>query len=389
MTGRAGSAIAEALGRRDGSVLQQPLRVMIVDDSIVARAVLSRVITADDDFEVVVQAATAEQAIAALRTTRVDIVTLDVEMPGTDGLAALPEILRLGRGARVLLVSSIAEDGAAAAVQALALGAADTLAKPGGGGPRGNFAQALISKLRTIGHSRREGAAVVPPLSDPRLDRIKLRLPSPHPIRCLAIGASTGGLHALGEFLDALPARIGVPIVVTQHLPAVFMPYFARQIAALTGRSAHVADDGAALVPDCILIAPGDGHLCLEDAGHGPRVRIDRSGSIGGCLPSVDPMFTSVCDHYGASACAVVLTGMGRDGLAGSARLADAGASILVQDPASSAVWGMPRSVAEAGHACAILDPAAIARRIALRPGFARADRTAPGAERTAASSWK
>lgn len=379
MTAQGASSIAEALGRRDNSVMQQPLRVMIVDDSLVARAVLARVIATDNDFEVVVQAASAEQAVDALGTTRVDIITLDVEMPGTDGLTALPEILRLGRGARVLIVSSIAEDGAAAAVQALALGAADTLPKPGGGRPHGNFAQALISKMRTIGHARREGTEVVRPMADARLGGITLRAQSTQQIRCLAIGASTGGLHALGKLFQALPTQIGVPILVTQHLPAVFMPFFARQLTDLTGREAEVAENGAALVPDRILIAPGDGHLCIEEVGKRLRVRIDRDGPSGGCLPSVDPMFRSVADHFGADACAVVLTGMGRDGLVGSARLANAGATVMVQDPASSAVWGMPRSVAEAGHACAVLDPVRIAQRIAARTRAAQ----------TNTASWK
>lgn len=359
----------------------RPIRVMIVDDSIVARAVLSRVIAADRDFEVVVEASNAEHAIDALRSTQVDIVTLDVEMPGTDGLTALPEILRLGRGARVLIVSSIAEKGAAAAVQALALGAVDTLPKPGGGRPHGNFAQNLVSRMRTIGHARCQDARSTsrhidarpadPRHADPRLDAIRLRPMSMEPIRCLAVGASTGGLHALGRLFTSLPPRIGVPILVTQHLPAVFMPFFARQLATLTGREADVAVDGEALVSDRILIAPGDGHLRLREAGDSLRVGIDRGAPSGGSMPAVDPMFLSVCEHFGAGACAVVLTGMGRDGSIGAARMAEAGASVLVQDPASSAVWGMPRSVAEAGHACAVLDPADIARRIGARTGGA------------------
>ncbi len=344
---------------------------MIVDDSMVARAVLSRVIAADDDFEVVVQASNADQAVAALRTTLVDIVTLDVEMPGTDGLTALPHILRIGRGARVLIVSSIAEAGAAAAVQALALGAADTLPKPGGGRPHGGFAQLLISKMRTIGHARREDARMPATAADPRLDGIALRPMSSQPVRCVAVGASTGGLHALGRLFAALPAHIGVPVLVTQHLPAVFMPFFARQLATLTGRDAAVAADGDALVADRILIAPGDGHLRLREVEGTLRVDIDSSGPSGGSMPAVDPMFLSVAEHFGAGACAVVLTGMGRDGSIGAARLAEAGASVLVQDPASSAVWGMPRSVAEAGHASAVLDPEGIARRIGSRTGGA------------------
>lgn len=354
-------------GREGGN---KKIRVMIVDDSAVARAILSRMVAADDDFDVVVQASNAEQALDALETTLIDVVTLDVEMPGTDGLTALPHIIKAGRGARVLIVSSIAEDGAAATVKALSLGAADTIPKPGGGRAHGNFAQSLLSKMRTIGQAHRDEERIAPPpVADARLDLVRLRPMSSQPIRCLTIGASTGGLYALGNLLGALPARIGIPILVTQHLPAVFMPFFARQLATLTGREAEVAEDGAELVADHILIAPGDGHLRLKEVGWRLRVHIDRDGAIGGCLPAIDPMFDSVAEHFGAGACAVVLTGMGRDGSVGSARLADMGGSVLVQDPASSAVWGMPRSVAEGGYACAVLDPAGIARRIAARIG--------------------
>lgn len=340
---------------------------MIVDDSAVARAILSRVVAADNDFEVVAEAGNADAALRALETITVDIITLDVEMPGTDGLTALPDLLRLGRGARVLIVSSIAEDGAAATVRALALGAADTLPKPRGGRPHGNFAQALISKMRAIGHARRAGEPSLRSRPEACMDQLRLRRSPEQPIRCVAVGASTGGLHALGRLFTGMPAPLGVPILVTQHLPAVFMPFFARQLAVLTGRDTAVAADGDELAPDRILVAPGDGHLGLRLTGKGMSVAIDRRGPVGGCLPAVDPMFEAVAEHYGSSGCGVVLTGMGRDGLAGSAKLASAGANVMVQDPDSSAVWGMPRSVAEAGHACAVLDPAGIGRRIALR----------------------
>ena len=342
---------------------------MIVDDSATARAVLSRMVAADRGFEVVAEAAGAEQALEALRTTLVDIVTLDVEMPGTDGLTALPRILAIGRGARVIVVSSIAEDGAAATVQALALGAADTIPKPGGGRAHGSFSATLLAKMRTIGHARREEERAAPPRIDERMDHVRLRPMPGQSIQCVAIGASTGGLHALSKLFEALPAEIGVPILVTQHLPPVFMPFFARQLAALTGREAEVASDGVELIADRILIAPGDGHLCIREQGKRVVVALDRSGPVRGSMPAVDPMLASVAALYGSAACGVVLTGMGRDGSVGSARLAEMGATVLVQDPASSAVWGMPRSVAEAGHACAVIDPAAIARRIAVRVG--------------------
>lgn len=367
----------------------RPIRVMIVDDSVVARAVLSRLVTAERDFDVVAQAANADQALAALKTTLVDIVTLDVEMPGTDGLTALPRILASGRGARVIMVSSIAEDGAAATVQALALGAADTIPKPGGARRHGDFSATLLAKMRTIGHARREAERSAPPMVDARMDGVRLRPMSTCAIRCLAIGASTGGLHALGKLFDALPARIGVPILVTQHLPAVFMPFFARQLVTLTGRDAVVAETGTELVPDRILIAPGDGHLCVRACRERVVAVLDGGGPVGGCLPAVDPMFASVAKHYGEGAVGVVLTGMGRDGLVGSAAIAAAGGTVIVQDPASSAVWGMPRSVAEAGHASAVLDPAGIARRIGARAGAAQAGLQRLDVRQAGSASWK
>lgn len=367
MTGASASAPGQAHGLSGSVAATRPIRVMIVDDSAVARAIVSRIVATEADFEVVAEAANAELALDKLKTILVDIVTLDVEMPGTDGLTALPDIIARGRGARVLIVSSFAEKGAGATVQALGLGAADTIPKPGGGRAHGNFAQVLLSKMRTIGHARREEQSTPSRTAEAEAEPLILRPMSGQPIRCLAIGASTGGMHALGKLFAALPPRLGIPILVTQHLPAVFMPFFARQLTVLTGRDAEVAEPGAELAPDRILIAPGEGHLRLDEIDNRVRVRIDASGAVGGCMPAVDPMFASVAEHYGAGACAVVLTGMGRDGLVGAACLAAVGATVLVQDRASSAVWGMPRSVAQAGHACAVLDPAAIGRRIASR----------------------
>lgn len=340
-----------------------PIRLLIVDDSSVARAVLSRMLGAGEEFEVAALAANAAEAIAALKRDRFDIVLLDVEMPGTSGLEALPEILRLGGGARVLIVSSLCEDGAEAAVNALALGAADTLPKPGTGNFAGSFSQVLAERLRRIGHS--VPAASAGPISEPAA--IQLREAADYKLGCLAVGASTGGLHAIGEFLGALPAMIGAPLLVTQHLPAVFMPFFARQIELVSGRIAKVAEDGMRLAPEEILLAPGDAHLALEQHGSRVRVKLDRAPVASGCMPSLDIMFHAVADIYGRSGVGVVLSGMGRDGLAGGRRMAERGGTLLVQDRQSSAVWGMPRAVAEAGLASAVLAPAELARRITAR----------------------
>ncbi|MGZ8998406.1 MAG: response regulator, partial [Allosphingosinicella sp.] len=212
---------------------------MIVDDSSVARAVLSRMLSGRKEFEIVALAGNAGEAIDALKSVKVDIVLLDVEMPGTSGIEALPEILRLGGGARVLIVSSLAEDGAEAAVRALALGAADTLPKPGTGIFAGRFSDVLAERLLRIGHV----VAAVAEREDSGKP-VRLRASPDGRIGCLALGASTGGLHATTEFLRALPAMVGAPLLITQHLPAIFMPYFARQLESASGRLTRVAVDG-------------------------------------------------------------------------------------------------------------------------------------------------
>lgn len=334
-----------------------PIRLMIVDDSAVARAVLSRMLSLYKEFEIVALAANADEALEALGRVSVDIVLLDVEMPGTNGLKALPDILRLGRGARVLIVSSLCEEGAAAAVEALALGAADTLPKPGSSHFSGRFSQVLAERLLRIGAA----APAAPAPAAPARTR-----PVPdQKIGCIAIGASTGGLHAIGELLKGLPPMVGAPLLVTQHLPPVFVPFFAQQLEAVSGRTVRVAAEGAALRSEEILLAPGHAHLSIEQRGSRVVATLTDAPAPSGCMPSVDVMLGAVASVYGPSGIGIVLSGMGRDGLAGAGALADRGGCVMVQDRQSSAVWGMPRAVAEAGLAAEVLPPAALARRIA------------------------
>jgi two-component system chemotaxis response regulator CheB len=346
--------------------------VLLVDDSLVARTVLTRLIEPRRELEVAGAASTADIALTFLAANDVDIIVLDVEMPGKDGLTALPEILAASRGARVLIVSSAAEKGATATVRALTLGAADTLLKPTAGHFAGEFAQKFVDSLLRIGHAR-----------DPieRVDRAEragttaqpissLRKLVSGPIECLAIGASTGGLHALASFLRGLPPEFRAPILITQHLPPVFMTYFAAQLQDLAKRPAHVAIDGAPLVPGHMFIAPGTAHLGLHRVGGGVRIRLDDTPAESRCLPSVDPMFEAVAGTFGAHGVGVVLTGMGRDGTIGAGAMVKAGAEILAQDAATSVVWGMPGSVAQAGLASAILSPERLAHHICVRAGL-------------------
>jgi two-component system chemotaxis response regulator CheB len=338
---------------------------MIVDDSMVARAVLSRMVESDDAFEIAAVAGTAEDAIDALNEVRVDIIVLDLEMPGAGGLKSIPRIMRAAAGAKVMIVSSLAEEGAEETVAALALGAADTLPKPGTGRFNGRFSEVLLGRLKALGHANVHTGQ--PAVESGRSAQPMLRSMPTDPIDVLAIGASTGGIHALGVLFAALPRRIGVPILVTQHLPVPFMPVFARQLRAAAHREALVAEDRMPLLPDRILLAPGDAHLTVDVSDDVPIVRLTHGRMASGCMPSVDPMFASVGAVYGPNALGVVLTGMGRDGVEGAARLVTSGGSIIAQDEASCAVWGMPRAVLEAGLASAILPPDKIARRIASR----------------------
>jgi len=356
-----------------------PIRVLLVDDSLVARTVLARLLEGRPEFEIAGAAPTADQAIQFLAKNDTDIVVLDVEMPGKDGLTALPEILAASRGTRVLIVSSAAEAGASATVRALTLGAADTLLKPTAGNFAGEFAHKFIDALLRIGPANHLAArapepssSLVQPAKAPP-PMVALRSPRPGKISCLAIGASTGGLHALSAFLRRLSPRFNAPILITQHLPPPFMPYFAAQLRDIAGRPSEVAADGTPLVPGAMLIAPGEGHIRLARSGGRIVVRLDAAPAPSRCMPSVDPMFEAVAEIYGAEGVGVVLTGMGRDGTIGAEAIVRQGGEILAQDLATSVVWGMPGSVAQAGLASLVMPPEELARHVCTRAGAGRA----------------
>jgi two-component system chemotaxis response regulator CheB len=336
---------------------------MLVDDSMIARAVLSRMIEADDDFEIVAVAGTAEDAIEALNAVNVDVILLDLEMPGAGGLKSIPRIIAAAGGARIMIVSSLADEGAEQTVAALALGATDTLPKPGTGRFNGRFSEILLRKLKALGYAGLPAAAEVSPR---KLEPSGyLRAMPDDPIGILAVGASTGGIHALGTLFQHLPKQIGIPILITQHLPAPFMTVFARQLGTVAQRETLVAENGMELLPDRIIVAPGDAHLTVDVLCGLKVVRLTHGPSSSGCLPSLDPMLASVGALYAAAGLGVVLTGMGRDGVEGAGRLVACGGAVLAQDAASCAVWGMPRAILEAGLACAVMPPDKIARRIA------------------------
>jgi two-component system chemotaxis response regulator CheB len=339
------------------------IRVFIIDDSSLVRSIFSRLIETEPGLELAGTARSAEDAISQLGSLHVHVILLDLEMPGMGGIAALPQITRLAGSAKVLVVSSLTAEGAEHTVRALGAGAADTLLKPGPGGFDQDYRGILVERIRALGRRplRRANGETTPVASPVVIRQAAANLRA----RIVAIGASTGGVHATGLVLARLPERIGVPILITQHLPPMFSEAYANQLQEISGRQVVIAQDGMPLVSDRVFLAPGDAHLCLRQTQQGPVIRLDRKASITGCMPSVDNMFASLAEIYGAHALGVVLTGMGRDGTEGARQLVDAGASVLAQNEASSVVWGMPGSIAKSGLASGVLHPHDIASRIA------------------------
>lgn len=339
-------------------------RVLIVDDSVVARSVLGRMIEGTRRFQLAVALGSVAAALEYLKHNQVDIILLDIQMPGIDGLTALPDVRAAGRGAKILIVSSAVDDGAAVTVQAMALGAADTLVKPGISAFGGRFAKILEDRLSKLIEAP---DAAYPPVQ-PQFRIVRgAPVAAPADFDIVAIGASTGGIHALSQLLRAIPTSFQVPILVTQHLPPSFMSYFAAQLAVLGSRPCEVATDRLRIRPGRIIVAPGDAHMRVTRISDGAAIRLSDERCSSGCMPSVDPMFESVAQVFGSRALGVVLSGMGRDGSEGAAALVEAGAPIFVQDRESSVVWGMPGAVASAGRATAVLPPDEIGRLVARR----------------------
>jgi len=361
MEPRSSRSIAATLPNEDD---RKAIRVMIVDDSLTVRTIFARMIEGEGGLELVGTFSNAERAIAKLSEAAPDVIMLDLEMPGMGGLEALPKMLGKASKAEVLVVSSLTQDGAEHTLAALSMGAADTMLKPRPGGFDNLYRANLLDKIRALGGSapdaRADSAiAAASPLKQERSAFAGKRA------ELVAIGASTGGIHALNLILRDLPREFDLPILVTQHLPSSFMPVFARQLEVASARRAVVAEEGIEIRRGEIVIAPGDGHLTVKRQGDRLVCSISKIQSISGCTPSVDVMLESLADELGGRALAVVLSGMGRDGADGASALAAAGGAIVVQDAESSAVWGMPGSIAKAGLATAIEPPEVLAKLIA------------------------
>lgn len=351
---------------------------MIVDDSLTVRTIFKRMVESDPAMLIAGTASSAESALAQLADAPADVVLLDLEMPGMGGLGALPAILALPAAPQVLVVSSLTMDGAEHTLAALAMGAADTLLKPRPGGFTEDYRTQLLGKIRALGSRAVDPRGEPAQLPNPSFARPGLTRRRWRP-EVIAIGASTGGIHALGLMLRRLTPEFDLPILITQHLPSSFIPVFARQVEAACGRRADIAADGIEICPARILIAPGHGHMLAQRKGDRLTIRLSSDPAPSGCLPSVDPMLTSLAEACEGRALGVILSGMGRDGVIGAGALVEAGGSIWAQDADTSAVWGMPGAVARAGLASLIASPERLGEAAAAQARAAHAPTAMPG----------
>jgi two-component system chemotaxis response regulator CheB len=324
---------------------------------------LNDTLSSDPEIEVVATAPSAEVALAKLNESKPDVVTLDVEMPDVSGLELLVEIRKRAPHLPVIMFSSLTERAAVATLDALARGASDYVTKPTGATSRETameqVREQLVPKIKALG---RRAPAVATPRAIPKATRTKTSEP-----RILAIGASTGGPNALSALISKFDSSFPLPIVITQHMPPVFTQFLAERLRAVSGLDCREACDNDVLKPGVVLVAPGDFHLTLKRRGEVVTVALDRAPPENSCRPSVDVMFRSVEEAYGAATLAVVLTGMGQDGLRGAEQIHASGGQILVQDQASSIVWGMPGCIARAGLADAELEIPGLAAAISER----------------------
>ena len=320
------------------------IRVLIVDDSAIVRKTLSEIVSAEPDLEVAGTAPDPFIARDKILSLRPDVLTLDLEMPRMDGLTFLKKLMRF-HPLPVVVVSSLGQASSKAALEALESGAVEVVAKPGGPYSVGELGIQLANKIRAAALARLGGRAPLPEPPQARVEAFRGDAGSAHVI---GIGASTGGVEALGHLLGAMPEQLPA-IVVVQHIPAVFSATLAQRLNQTCRIRVREARDGDALEPGLALIAPGNFHLTVRAAGGGYRAVIGGGPAVHYQRPAVDVLFESLAQAAGSDAVGVILTGMGADGAAGLLAMKRAGARTIAQDEATCVVFGMPREAIRLG----------------------------------------
>jgi two-component system chemotaxis response regulator CheB len=370
---------------RPGALIpaQDDIRVMVVDDAVVVRSLLSRWVEEEPGLKLVAALRNGREALERLDQAKPDVVVLDVEMPELDGISTLPRLLQQRRDLIVIMASALTRDHAEVTLKALALGAADYIPKPdseGGVITSAAFQRELIDKIRALGTRRRQRALPPPYVrrmapstrrlagavqragkwrmapADAEQREFKLRPFSTVSPRVLLIGASTGGPQALTKLMSRLDAvSESAPILITQHMPATFTTILAEHLSRASARPVREAVNGEPVLAGTVYLAPGGKHMRVARHDGTAVIAIDDDAPVHFCKPAVDPLFSSAAEVWGAWNLAVILTGMGSDGTSGAAAIADSGGSIIAQDEATSVIWGMPGSAVEAGVCSAVL----------------------------------
>lgn len=355
-----------------------PIRILVVDDSVVIRRLLCDTLSKDPELEVVASAGDGRIALAKISQLHPDLITLDVEMPVMDGLETLAEVRKLYPKLPVIMFSTLTERGAAATLDALSLGASDYATKPSNTGSPAMAIEAIRAELIPKIKALCAGASTKLKSLPPPRPAVRVRVPSNRRIEIVAIGTSTGGPNALAEVLPRIPKDFPVPIVVVQHMPPIFTRMLAERLASRSAIPVEEGSAGVVLSPGHSWIAPGNFHMTVARAGVNWRLDLNQNPPEHSCRPAVDVLFRSVAAVCRANVLGVVMTGMGSDGVLGAQHIREAGGEVIIQDEASAVVWGMPGLVYAAGQADAVYPLDQLAPEITRRVLQSRAPHPSP-----------
>lgn len=349
-----------------------PIKVMVVDDSAVVRGLTTRILQDDECISVVASVGNGEMAVRNLPRQEVDVIVLDIEMPVMDGLTALPKLLEVEPTVQIIMSSTLTSRNAEISIRALQAGAAEYIPKPTSSvdiSQGGDFRRELHDKVFALGLTRRKNLgpshakkpdkrAVKTPSPRSALassDQIKLRDSGTKKPTVLVVGSSTGGPQALLEFFKGLDSSLNMPVLITQHMPPSFTAILADHITKQTSWTCGEGKDGEPIQKGRVYLAPGDFHMLVENKNGTPIIKLDQGPPENFCRPAVDPMLRSIAKCFGGNVMVVILTGMGADGKKGGDLIIEAGGTMIAQDEATSVVWGMPGAVATGGLCSAVL----------------------------------
>ncbi len=336
------------------------VRVLVVDDSAIMRKLIVDILKEEPGIEVVGTAKDGREAIQKAKELRPDVITLDIEMPVMDGLTALRILRRELPHIKVIMFSSLTQEGAKATIEALSLGAYDFVPKPSTKSfleSVKKIKQELVPKIKSVVPLER-----IKPIFKPTAEPAKKVRPGNYKV--LGIGVSTGGPQTLMQIIPKLPGNFPAPILIVQHMPPLFTKQLADRLNALSALTVKEAVEGEPVKERMVYIAPGDYHMVVKKYGASVRIHLHQGPPRNFCRPSVDELFDSLAEVYDGSTLALVLTGMGSDGRDGAKKIKEAGGTVLAQDAESCVVFGMPRAVIEAGLADEVVNLSQIPQRL-------------------------